>query len=127
MPIHHTYISPRMGSTNRDTYGHGVRRNTGSTYHDHAVNGLKYWYEDTKIMPCKYEEIEATCITIMRSMASSIGMRTPNPCKKERMWAACIMIMRSMALSIGSWSPNLYHVSRKECKQHVSRSCGQWP
>jgi hypothetical protein len=51
MPIHHTYISPRMGSTNRDTYGAGSRRNTGSTYHDHAVNGLKYWYEDTKPMP----------------------------------------------------------------------------
>ena len=55
MPIHHTYISPRMGSTNRDTYGASVRRNTGSAYHDHAVNGLKYWYEDTKPMPRKLE------------------------------------------------------------------------
>ena len=99
MPIHHTYISPRMGSTNRDTYGHGVRRNTGSTYHDHAVNGLKYWYEYTKPMPCKYDGIQVACITIMRSMALSIGARILNLC----------------------------HVSRKEYSLRVSQSCSQWP
>ena len=57
MPIHHTYISPRMGSTNRDTYGHGVRRNTGSStimrlilvlwiaygLITNSINGLESW------------------------------------------------------------------------------------